>query len=119
MFKASPALAAAAAIAVAATLVVPTVSQAAESVSMSVSYADLNLATDVGTRVLQRRITYAASAVCGFEESKQFGVVMATKACRTGAIEGARPAYEAAIASAKHGTVIVGEAAIVVSAKAG
>jgi UrcA family protein len=116
MFKASPALAAAAAVAVAAALVVPTVSQAAESVSMRVSYADLNLASDQGSQLLQRRIAIAARVVCGFEESKQYDVVIATNACRSGAIEGARPAFEAAIASARHGTVIVGEAAVIVSA---
>lgn len=116
MFKASPALAAAAAIAVAAVLVIPTVSQAAESFSMRVSYADLNLASDAGAQVLHRRIAIAARVVCGFEESKLYDVIVATKACRSGAIEGARPAYEAAIGSARHGTVIVGEAAIIVSA---
>lgn len=116
MLKPSPALAAAAAVVVAAALVVPTVSQAAESISTRVSYADLNLASDAGSQVLQRRIVIAARVVCGFEESKLYDVVIATKACRIGAIEGARPAYEAAIASARHGTVIVGEAAIIVSA---
>jgi len=116
MFKASPALAAAAAIAVAATLVVPTVSQAAELVSMRVSYADLNLGSETGSQALMRRITVAARVVCGFEESKQYDVVIATKTCRSGAIEGARPAYEAAVASAHRGSVIIGEAAIVVSA---
>lgn len=114
MIKASPALAAAAAVAVAAALVVPTVSQAAESVSMRVSYADLNLASDAGSHVLQRRIAIAARVVCGFEESRLYDVIIATNACRTGAIEGARPAYEAAVASARHGTVIVGAAAAVV-----
>lgn len=116
MFKANPALAATAAVIAAAALVVPTVSQAAESVSMRVSYADLNLGSDEGSQTLLRRITVAARVVCGFEESKQYDVVIATKACRTGALEGARPAYEAAIASAHRGSVIIGEAAIVVSA---
>jgi len=66
---------------------------------------------------LQHRIAVAARVVCGFEESKLYDVVIATKACRNGAIEGARPAYEAALSSARHGTVIVGEAAIIVSAR--
>jgi UrcA family protein len=116
MLKPSPALAAAAAVVVAAALVVPTVSQAADSVSMRVSYADLNLASADGPPALQHRIAVAARIVCGFEESKLYDVVIATKACRAGAIEGARPAYEAALSSARHGTVIVGEAAIIVSA---
>jgi UrcA family protein len=111
MFKPNPALAAVGALAVAAALIIPTVSQAAETTSMLVSYADLNLASDAGARVLERRIDYAAHAVCGYEESRQFALITATKLCRKGAIEGVRPAYEAAVASARHGTVIVGGAA--------
>jgi UrcA family protein len=111
MLKASPAFAALAAVAVAAAFVVPTVSQAAEPNSAVVTYADLNLASDAGSQVLQRRIAIAARVVCGFEDSKQYDIVIATNACRSGAIEGARPAYEAAVAAARHGTVIVGGAA--------
>jgi len=111
MLKVSPALAGIAALAVAAVLVVPTVSQAAETNSMVVSYADLNLASEAGTQVLQRRITSAAETLCGYQETRQFALVTATKGCRKDAIEGSRTAYEAAVASAKHGTVVVGAAA--------
>jgi UrcA family protein len=111
MFKANPALAVVAAVAVAAALVVPTVSQAAETDSMVVSYSDLNLGSEAGAQVLGRRISYAAQVVCGYQESRQFALVIATKTCRKGAIEGVRPAYEAAVAAARHGTVIVGAAA--------
>ena len=62
MLKTLPALAA---LAVATALVVPTVSQAAETTSVRVSYADLNLGTDFGQNRLQRRIAFAASQVCG------------------------------------------------------
>lgn len=113
MLKAIPA---AAALAAATALVVPTVSRASETNSVRVSYADLNLASFSGQQSLQRRITYAARVVCDLEDSRQLPVELATKICRNEAVASARPAYEAAIASARHGTVIVGEgAALIVS----
>lgn len=105
------------ALALAAALVVPTVSQAMEGDSIRVSYADLNLASAVGQHVLRGRIDEAASTVCGFENSRELELAIAMNFCRSDAIERARPAYEAAIASARHGTVtVLGSAALVVSA---
>ena len=119
MSKANPGLAAAAALAVAAMLVVPTVSPAAELDSVTVSYADLNLASASGAGALERRITIAAGIVCGYEGTRQYDLAIATNACRGGALEGARPAYEAAVAAARHPSVIVGEAATSITVKAG
>lgn len=119
MFKPNPALTAAAALTVAAALVVPTVSQAADLASVTISYADLDLASAAGADSLQRRINFAARVVCGYEDSRQYDLVVATNACRSGAIEGARPAYEAALANARHPSVIVGEAATSLVVKAG
>ena len=120
MFKPNPAFMAAAALTVAAALVVPTVSQAAElGSSVTVSYADLDLASAVGATRLQKRINFAARIVCGYEDSRQYDLVMATSACRSGAVEGARPAFEAALANARHPSVIVGEAATSLVVKAG
>jgi len=117
MSKANPAFLAIAALAAAGALVVPTVSQANELNSVRVSYADLNLASQAGASILQRRIFVAANLVCGDEHSRQFDIVIATKICHTDAIEGARPAFEAAVAAARHPSVTVGAAAaIVVSA---
>ncbi|HEV8406951.1 MAG TPA: UrcA family protein [Sphingomicrobium sp.] len=113
MLKAIPV---AAALAAAAALVVPTVSRASETNSVRVSYADLNLASYSGQHSLQQRITFAARVVCELEDSRQLPVAVATNACRSDAIASARPAYEAAVASARHGIVIVGEgAALIVS----
>ena len=114
MSKTNSAFVAFAALAVAGALVVPTVSQASDLNSVRVSYADLNLASESGASVLERRINFAARVVCGYEEARQYDVVVATKACRTGAVEGARPAYEAAVSAARHGTVTVGAAASIV-----
>ena len=115
MLKTLPALAA---LAVTFVLVMPTVSFAAESNSMRVSYADLNLSSDPGRIVLQARIEGAARVVCQFEDSRELALASATNLCRSDAIERAEPAFEAAVAAARRGTVIVGEgAALVVSRK--
>jgi UrcA family protein len=115
MLKAIPAFGA---LAAAAALVVPTVSHAAEASSVRVSYADLNLGSDEGANALQRRISYAARVACQFEDSRQIDIATATKLCRNVAISDARPAYEAAVAAARHGTVIVGgAAALIVTAR--
>lgn len=111
MLKAMPAFAA---LVVAAAFVAPTVSQAAGSNSVRVSYADLNLASDYGANALQGRIAFAARVVCEFEDSRQISIATATKVCRTDAIAGAQPAYEAAVAAARHGTVTVGGAAALI-----
>ena len=103
------------AVVVAATLVMPTVSQAAESNSVRVSYADLDLASQLGQHSLQRRITFAARVVCVIEDTRQLELASATNVCRSGAIEGAQPAYEAAVAAAmRHPSVTVGGAAALI-----
>jgi UrcA family protein len=93
---------------------VPTVSRAAETHSVTVSYADLNLASDAGQYSLQRRISFAARVACEFEDSRQMDIAAATNLCRSDAIEGARPAFEAAVAAARHGSVTVGGAAALI-----
>lgn len=113
MLRTIPALGA---LAVAALLVTPTVSQAAEGNSVRVSYADLNLASAPGQRVLHGRIADAARTVCELEDSRALVISAATNLCRADAMQRAEPAYEAAVAAARHGTVTVLEgAAIVVS----
>ena len=114
MQKAIPALAA---LAAAAMLVVPTVSQAAGSTSVRVSYADLNLASQGGRQVLHGRIVFAARVVCQIEDSRELALATATNLCRSDAVERAQPAYQAAIAAAVHPSVTVGSAAIVVTAQ--
>lgn len=111
-----PVLAAAAVLA-ASVLVAPTVSQAATTNSVRVSYADLNLGSDHGQQTLQRRIAFGARVVCEIEDSRELALAVATNLCRGDAIESARPQYEAAVAAARHGTVEVGaSAALIVTA---
>ena len=103
-----------AALVVASALVVPTVSQAAEPNSIRVSYADLNLASNVGQRTLERRIHGAARLVCEIEDSKELALAAATSGCRSDAVASAQPAYEAAVAGARRGTVTVLDAAALI-----
>ena len=106
------------ALCVAAALVLPTVSQAATSNSVTVSYADINLANVAGQQQLQRRISNAADVVCAAGMSRNLELVAADHLCTTGAIARAAPAYEAAIDNYRRGSVeVLGAAAgIVISA---
>ena len=108
MLKTIPALAA---LGVSAALLIPTVSHAQESASARVSYADLDLASDVGQKALVHRMSFTAGQLCGVGKWKKLELVAAAGACKQDALSNAQPAYEAAVASARHGTVIVGGAA--------
>ena len=110
---------AAAAVLISAALVMPTVGQAQDAKSVTVSYADLDLATQNGEYRLGRRIAFAAETVCDLGEVKyQLQFAQATKNCRMDTVAGVQPAYLAAINGARRGTVTVGgAAALVVSAK--
>ncbi len=117
MFKAIPALAA---LGVSCLLLVPTVADAQEFASARVSYADLDLASDAGQVSLARRISSAADQLCGVGTWRGLGLglVAAGRDCSRDAVASAQPAYEAAVASARHGTVIVGgAAALIVTAR--
>jgi UrcA family protein len=100
-----------AALAAASAFVLPAVSQADEVNSVRISYADLNLGSGVGQQVLQRRIAGAARTVCVIEDSRELALRSATNACRNDAIASAEPAYAAAVAAARHGTVTIMDAA--------
>lgn len=96
-------------------LVVPTVSQAADmdwdTRSVSVSYADLNLVSIEGRYDLERRISRAANTVCNLATSNSLALDSRMRSCRNGALEGARPQFEAAVAAALYPSVTVGSVA--------
>ena len=99
-----------AAAAVAASLVtlgaaVPAVAQAPEG--LYVDYADLNLTTDTGRAVLDRRIAGAAAQLCGFSRSVELGWAAAVEACRADTIALTQPQRNAAV---RYGTVQVSQA---------
>ena len=94
----------------------PTAAQAQDANSMRVSYVDLNLASSPGQANLQRRIADAARTVCGIEDSRELALWFSAHDCRRDAVERARPAYEAAVASYRRGIVsVVDSAALVVT----
>jgi len=113
MLKTLPALAA---LVAASALLTPTVSQAAEMNSVRVSYADLNLATDFGKDRLQSRIAVAAETVCGPADHRDVPFTQKVRECRTATIADVQPAYQAAVNSARHGTVEVLGAALIITA---
>jgi UrcA family protein len=115
MLKTLPALAA---LAAATALVIPTVSHAEDTHSVRVSYADLNLGTNFGQTKLQRRIAFAAETVCDTADARDFNFLRAVKTCRTAAIADAQPAYLAAVAKSRRGTVeVLDAAALIVTAR--
>ena len=114
MLKAIPTFAA---LVVASVLVVPTVSQAAEPKSVRISHADLNLASEVGASILERRIDGAARIVCEIEDNRDLGLGQATSSCRNQAIADAQPAFRSALAAARNPSVTVAGATIAVIAR--
>ncbi|HEU5482882.1 MAG TPA: UrcA family protein [Sphingomicrobium sp.] len=114
MLKAIPAFGA---LLAASALVVPTVSQAAETNSIRVSYADLNLASQAGATVLENRIESAARIVCVIEDSREFALAQATNSCRNQAISDAMPAFHAALGAARKPSITVLDASIAVVAR--
>lgn len=114
MLKTLPALAATVA---ASMLVVPTISDAAETDSVRVSYADLNLISTFDQARLQNRIHSAAEIVCGPADHRDLAFGKAVGQCRTATIADAQPAFEAAVAASRHPSVTVLEAtALIVTA---
>jgi UrcA family protein len=114
MLKTLPAVAA---LAIATSLLMPSVSQAAEVDSVRISYADLNLASELGRNSLQRRIALAAEVVCGPADHRDVSFSQRVRQCRQDTIADAQPAYLTAINATRHRVVEVLEgAALVVTA---
>ncbi len=114
MTKALPAFGA---LVLALALIVPTVSQAAQTNSVRVSYADLNLASQSGANVLEHRIASAARIVCEIEDSHELALATATMVCRNQAISDAEPAFRAALLAARNPSVTVLPMSIAVTAR--
>jgi UrcA family protein len=106
-----------AAVLAASALVLPTVSHAEAPTSKVVSFADLDLLSPSGQKILFRRIGNAADAVCEVGYTREFAREFAATQCRAVAVASAQPAYEAAIDSYRRGTVTVGAASLIVTAR--
>ncbi len=59
----------------------------AGTAAIRVSYADLNLATDAGSRALYQRITAAAHRVCAVSDIRDLDGLAADRSCEQAAIE--------------------------------
>src|SRR5436190_7039197 len=115
MLKIHPVLAA---LALTSVLVMPTVGHAADTSSVRISYADLNLASGLDRNRLQGRIAYAAEVVCGPADHRDVPFVQKVRECRTGTIADVQPSYTAAVNAARHGTVeVLDGAALIVTAR--
>jgi UrcA family protein len=97
-----------AAVMLASALVLPTVSHAEEARSATIAFGDLNLSDPEARATLTSRIAGAAGQVCETGASqRELELFQFTHSCRAGAIASAQPAYAAAIAAARRGTVTV------------
>ena len=106
-----------AALLAASAIVVPTVSQAAETDWVRVSFADLNLASNLDQARLQGRIAYAAQVVCGPADQRDIPFAQQVQQCRRDTIADAQPAYQAAVNSFRHGTVeVLSGASLIITA---
>lgn len=76
-----------------------------QPVSVKVSHADLNLATQSGRATLDQRLLAATSKVCGTSQSADLATVVAVNKCRAQAIGSARAAASAAEARLAMNTV--------------
>ena len=79
--------------------------------SVEVHFADLNLGSDAGRTVLDRRIANAADQLCGEARPIELTLNAAVQACRSETIALAQPQRDAAV---RYGTVQIAQAAPVV-----
>jgi UrcA family protein len=77
---------------------------AADGMSATVRFADLDLATDAGAATLHARIRYAARAVCGGDaDQRDLTAMRFQQACRQVAMASAEPQAQLALAAARNG----------------
>ncbi|HWT13986.1 MAG TPA: UrcA family protein [Allosphingosinicella sp.] len=90
----------------------PAMAQAQETIT--VSYADLNLANAAGRHLFDRRIFAAASQLCGDFAPIELGRAAAGRTCLSATLAAVRPQRDAAV-GARYGTVRVSQADLTVS----
>jgi len=77
---------------------------AADGMSRTVRFGDLDLSTDAGAAALHSRIEYAATAVCGGgADQRDLTQVRVVNACREVAMASAEPQVQLALANARNG----------------
>ncbi|MFW2831167.1 UrcA family protein [Sphingomonas sp. ID0503] len=65
----------------------PATAHAAETTSVRVSYADLNLSSKAGLLTLERRLRTAATRVCGTAPMRDLHEISAHRACMNQALD--------------------------------
>ncbi|PXA83314.1 UrcA family protein [Nostoc sp. 3335mG] len=77
---------------------------AADGMSATVRFGDLDLSTDAGAAALHSRIAYAARAVCGGDaDQHDLNRLAAMESCRQVAMASAAPQMQLALANARNG----------------
>ncbi|HEX7782315.1 MAG TPA: UrcA family protein [Sphingobium sp.] len=108
------------ALASAIVLAVPTIAAPAlaeDSVTRTVSLSDVDLSTESGVALLNRRIEAAVSSICGRQESRDLQQVMAVRKCRTGAHASAVNQTQLAVADARRRNAFIHQAMASFAAK--
>lgn len=77
---------------------------AADGMSMTVHFGDLDLSTDAGAATLHARVKYAAQMVCGGDvDQRDLARLNAANACRRIAMASAEPQVRMALADVRDG----------------
>lgn len=74
---------------------------------MFVPYGDLNLASDAGSKTLERRMKAAAHQLCGSTQAPGLAELESVNACRDRVFAAARPKMELALAGGEKSRSIV------------
>jgi UrcA family protein len=72
--------------------------------SMKVSYSDLNLRSDSGVEILNRRVRHAANIVCGVSRGTPLGEYQRSRKCYRKSVSRATHAVKVAVARVRGGT---------------
>lgn len=92
------ALAASAAAFLATAAVSPAIAQSAPD-TVSISYADLNLASEAGRATFDNRLAYAARQVCGDYHHTELKWAAMSRTCQAEVIAAAQPSRDALVAN--------------------
>lgn len=79
--------------------------------SIAVRTNDLDLASETGARILDRRIQHAAMAVCPDYDSRDLSAMAAIHACRATALATGRARAQIALARARDGKALAANGA--------
>jgi UrcA family protein len=82
---------------------------ASDSSEVTVSFADLNLASETGTQIFDRRIARAVEQVCGGQAPRELGGRVLYKRCIAQAEVAVKPHRDLAVASYRNGTLAQGD----------